>query len=418
MNHAGRKRMFGYIRIYIEGYSPERFLNTCAYHGITFWGLSPSEHGYEMNIALKDYRKLKPMAKKTHTRIRIKAKYGFPFFLARVKQRKIFFAGAVICIFLLKLYSMFIWDIHFEGNCMRTDEALAEFLKSTDVYPLMLKKNVDCQGIVKNIRKEYNDIVWVSASIDGTRLLIQIKENDDDSLSDNRTESGKEIPTDLIASSDGVITGIVTRSGIPQVHIGDSVKKGETLVLGRIDVTSDNGEVIGYRYQKSDADIFADTKLEYHDRISLNYQDKKYTGKEKCEFFVRIGQWKVKFGSVVNNDQNCEIYSEQNIIRIGENLILPIVWGKKNAKEYVNVDKTYQEDEIRRILSERFERFCDDLEEKDVQIIKNNVKIQLYENSAAAAGTVYMNERITQEKETEILTMERKETDESVGTDN
>ena len=33
-------------------------------------------------------------------------------------------------------------------------------------YPGMQKKNVDCQGIVKALRKEYNDIVWVSASLD------------------------------------------------------------------------------------------------------------------------------------------------------------------------------------------------------------------------------------------------------------
>lgn len=32
------------------------------------------------------------------------------------------------------------------------------------------KENVDCQGIVKALRKEYNDIVWVSASLDGSRL--------------------------------------------------------------------------------------------------------------------------------------------------------------------------------------------------------------------------------------------------------
>ncbi len=60
-----------------------------------------------------------------------------------------------------------------------TDEALTEFLKTKEVSPGMRKKKVDCPGIVKAIRKEYNDIVWVSASIDGSRLKIQIKENED-----------------------------------------------------------------------------------------------------------------------------------------------------------------------------------------------------------------------------------------------
>ena len=43
------------------------------------------------------------------------------------------------------------------------------------------------------------------------------------------------------------------------------------------------------------------------------------------------------------------------------------------------------------------------------------LKIHLYEKSAKAMGTLFLNERITQEADTEIITIERKETDESVG---
>lgn len=31
----------------------------------------------------------------------------------------------------------------------------------------------------KEIRTQYDDVVWVSASLDGSRLKIQIKENED-----------------------------------------------------------------------------------------------------------------------------------------------------------------------------------------------------------------------------------------------
>ena len=41
------------------------------------------------------------------------------------------------------------------------------------------KKEADCRKIVKEIRTQYDDVVWVSASLDGSRLKIQIKENED-----------------------------------------------------------------------------------------------------------------------------------------------------------------------------------------------------------------------------------------------
>ena len=46
-------------------------------------------------------------------------------------------------------------------------------------------------------------------------------------------------------------------------------------MLGRIDVTDDGGEVTGYQYCHSDADIYADTKLPYQDSIPLSYEKKE-----------------------------------------------------------------------------------------------------------------------------------------------
>ena len=71
------------------------------------------------------------------------------------------------------------WDIHFEGNEKWTDETLLSFLKEEAITPGMPKGNVDCAAIVQKIRQEYGEIVWVSASIEGSRLVIQIKENED-----------------------------------------------------------------------------------------------------------------------------------------------------------------------------------------------------------------------------------------------
>ena len=114
---------------------------------------------------------------------------------------------------------------------------LNNILKEEGIYPGMQKKNVDCQGIVKALRKEYNDIVWVSASLDGSRLKIQIKENEDafpiiSSTQPDKSNKTDPLPADLVASTDGIITKLITRTGIPQVHIGDSVTKGTYLYLG------------------------------------------------------------------------------------------------------------------------------------------------------------------------------------------
>ena len=406
----------GYVKIRVEGYSPERFLNLCCFHHIFIWGLVPAGNAYEMYMSLSGFRKIRPFTRKTHTKAVILKRCGFPFFLKRYEKRKLFFISLLLCAALLKVYSLFIWDIHFEGNQKWPDETLSEFLDSKGVAPFMLKSSVSCADIVKDIRKEYNDIVWVSASIDGSRLKVQIKENED-TFKEETDVSQEEHPTDLVAETDGVITEIVTRSGVPQVHVGDTVKAGDILVSGRIEVKNDSGEVVGYQYQKSDADVFADTQIEYSDSMQLTWQDKVYDGRKRYKWYVRLVDWTISAGTVKSSFEHSELASSETQLKIGENFYLPVSFGFERAKSYDFQEKEYTQDEIREKLSLDFRRFCDELEEKGIQIRENSVKIHIGADSASASGSVYLNQRITREADTEILTIERKEQDESVGTD-
>jgi len=71
----------GYLRIRISGQAVERFINTCSYKGIKLWELSYQQSYYEMNITIKDFKKLKPVIRKTRTKVFIVKRTGFPFFL-------------------------------------------------------------------------------------------------------------------------------------------------------------------------------------------------------------------------------------------------------------------------------------------------------------------------------------------------
>lgn len=412
--------MHGYVKIRVEGYSPERFLNLCSYHQIYIWGLTPCGNAYEMYMSLKGFRKLRPIVRKTHTRIVLILRVGLPFFIHKYRKRKLFFLSLLLCLGLLYLYSSFIWDIHFEGNEKWTNETLLEFLETKEVSPHMLKSKVDCAQIVKDIRKEYDDIVWVSASIDGSRLRIQIKENEDTFREEEDTGGEQEEtkqPTDLIAAKDGVITSIITRSGVPQVHVGDTVSKGDVLVSGRVEVVSDSLEVIGYQYQKSDADIFADTQMHYEDTISTKYKKKYYEKSQKNLYYVKIGSWLLSGGTLKNNYKEWELHTSEHQLKLGESFYLPISYGRKVVKSYNSKEKTHTKEELQKELSENFEQFSKKLQEKGIQIKENSVKIHIDQNAATAVGELFLNESITEEANTEIIEIERNEQDESVRTD-
>ena len=78
------------------------------------------------------------------------------------------------------------------------------------------------------MREDFDEITWVAAAVKGNHLYISIKEND----SFEGGIKSTEIPENIIASDDGTIESIITRSGTPLVKKGDNVEKGQVLVSG------------------------------------------------------------------------------------------------------------------------------------------------------------------------------------------
>lgn len=391
----------GYLRISIIGYSPERFLNLCSHHHIYIWGLKPSGNRYEMYMSVAGFRKLKPIIKKTKTKVVILKRYGLPFFLHKYRKRKVFFAGAVGSVFAIYLMSCIIWNIHIEGNFTRTDETILEYLETQGVIHGMRKSKLDCAKIVRDIRKEFHDIIWVSASIEGTRLLIQVKENTD--TMKEQEVNKEDLGTDLIASQDGKVVKIVTRSGMPKVKEGDRVKKGDVLVSGRIEILNDAKEVTEYQYQSADADVYIQSSFPYEDHISHIYEKKDYTDRKRTCFFVRMGGYILETGLLSKAYKNADIFMVENRCKLGEHFYLPISYGVKTCKEYEWKKEKRSKEEIQFILTKEFQRFCKDLEKKGVEIVGKDVKIYNENQSASAKGKITLIQKAEERRNTELI---------------
>lgn len=102
----------GYIRISIEGYYIERFINICRNNKIAIWNLKRDKNiKLYMNIGIKDLKKIIKIAKQTKCKVKIERKRGLPFLFHKYKKRKIFFVSLSTIIILLTIASNFIWNI-------------------------------------------------------------------------------------------------------------------------------------------------------------------------------------------------------------------------------------------------------------------------------------------------------------------
>lgn len=374
----------GYVKILICGGSYERFLNLCANHRILLWNLFPAEKGYEANLSVKDFYRLKPLARKCRTRIRIKGKYGLPFFLNRHRKRKVFALGICCCGVFIYLLSCFIWNIQIEGNQSVSRQVILEYLSENDIGYGTYKGGIDCKELAARLRSRFFDFAWVSVKIKGTGLLINVQEATDVRLVDGREYED----SDLVSDVNGQIVSMITRSGAPQVLEGDNISVGELLVLGQLEITDDSGEIIDYQYCAADADIYVRTQIPYHDEFSMEYEYPAYTGKKHYGGCIELFGTFFGIPADFHSFEEFDILKKEQRLHILQDFYLPVSFSAIIAREYQTELRTYTKEEAICIADAKLQKFLSQKEEKGVQIFEKNVKIDVSATSCCADGTI------------------------------
>ncbi len=220
----------GYVNISVEGYFIERFINMCISKGILLWNMRRQKSTYlQTNISIKDFKKVKNIARKTKCRVAINSKKGLPFILNRYKKRKIFVIALLIIILSIFTTSRFIWNIEILGNEKIETKEILEELNEKGIVIGVLKSKIDTDEIIRQIRLKRNDIAWMSIDLNGTNAIVKIVEN-----TEKPEIIDKNDYCNIVANKAGVITKINARSGTPLVKIGDVVTEG-TILVARLD---------------------------------------------------------------------------------------------------------------------------------------------------------------------------------------
>ena len=400
----------GYVLVYIKGYSIERFINVCRSKEIHVWEVKSVEGGYTFYMKLRDYKELRPIARKTRLLPLIRSKCGFPFYLQQYGKRKGLFLGLFMFLAILYTLSLFIWDIGIEGGYKYTRETLLKFLNQTDVYTGMMKKNVDCTRIEEKIRLKYKDISWVSAEVKGTRLIIKITETN---MPTTKRETRE--PSHMVATKDGIVTSMITRYGVPQVKIGDVVKKGDILISGIVQVKGDFDAYINTKTVVADADITCKTYYEYSDTFSRNYMKKNYTGKKKKGLILNLFNKKISLHKPRISYKNYDIITDEAVLKLSWDFYLPFRALNLEYLEYDSVEQTYTEEEAEQIAMQHLKEYLDVLDEHNVKLIDNQVKIVVDDNKCTAMGKIIVEESCWEYKQIEENEWRNSETDELDG---
>ena len=365
------KSIKGMVTIKATGEEMERFFNLCINKNIVIREIIASDNATCFTISAKDYLTLKPVLQKTHTRTVLLRKSGLPFFCVKLKKRWMFIIAIFFCTFILINVLSRIWRIELTGNESISFEQFYGFLNTNNIKYGTYSKNIDYKQLEASIREYFPQVTWASVTLEGTGLCIVVKED----LSSYKNEKQTFENSHLIATREGVIVNMVVRQGVSTVKIGDTIAPGDILVQGNIPIYNDDLTIKNELLINADADIWVRYNESIHLTLNEKYINKKYTQESKKNYYIQLGNFRIWNPFHNTSYKNSHSTTAIKQFKLIDKYYLPLYFGIKNTKEYIEEDAKYTLDEAKNILNEELEEILATLSQKGVQIIEKNVNI-------------------------------------------
>ena len=413
------------VRCLVTGEETLRFVNLCRNNGIELRHLVRRENAIQMEIDAENFKKLRPLVRKTHVKIHILNRHGPAFFFYRHKRRWWFLLGMTVFAGMIYMLSLFVWQIDIDGNRKYTDALILQALAQMDVKTGCRKSEIDLPEIEEELRIMYNEITWVSASITGTKLQIELREGDlkisgssgggktgnvkrvENRENNSKTQNGEsetDLPANLVADEDAIITNLVVRRGTVAVRYGDEVKKGDVLIEGKVYIYNEDETLKKVDYLTAEGDVFGKYQELYEKHYQRKHEVRSYTGKNYRELGVAIvGKsfclpvWENILKKQLEENTLSEVWSWKKQFRLTPTFYLPFALEYTEYVPYENVVEEYTDEVIKKMAEEELQKYLNELEKKGVQIISNSVTISLDADGGHVKGTLILDGPIGKE---------------------
>lgn len=384
--------LFGYVRIEIEGYYVERFINICTNQNILIWNLK-REKGVKLylNIGIQDFKNLSQIARKTNCKVKILKKKGIPFLLNRYKKRKIFALFLVIVICAICVSSKYVWNVEIRVEDNLPLENIEQDIEEAGITKGILKSNIQTEQIINELRLKRDDIAWMGIDIEGTNVIVSIvKADESPAILDNSDYCN------IIASKSGIITKITAQNGTALVQVGDTVQQGDILIAGYME-----GKYTDTRYVHSLGEVEAKVWYEKTKEVKLKKNIYTETGETENKYQINFNDYAIKLYKKLSNFEFYETTSEEKNLKIFKDFYLPISITKITNKEMNQENKTYTLEEATKVgIEELSQQIEEQIQEKE-NIVGKNVKTVEGENSVVVTVTYEVIEKIGENQKIE-----------------
>lgn len=256
MRTGGGYRLRAYTR------NANSLLRECTRKRIGIENLKRYKEYIEFNIKSSDYETINAILNAFSIDFQRVSYYGGARTIDLIKRRAFMIVGLIIGLMMVFIASQFVYKVEINGN-NRYNGVIERVLIDSGISGVMYKGKLDTDALELKIVECIPEVTNATVYIDGAVLKVNTVTNETPSVpvgADAR----------VLSAYQAIITRIYVSSGTANVSVGDSVKKGDTLIEGHINTNKEDYQEPSdgnYVPVEAKGEVFG--KVYYHKRVVL-----------------------------------------------------------------------------------------------------------------------------------------------------
>ena len=384
-----------------------RFMNIAVKTGLRPIRLQKDGKDVLFTLYEKDYKKLHKIKQRTHARVKLAEKSGFPFRFRRMLRRPGLLLGTALCVALMLFLSGFYWEMTISGEDIPYAESeILAAAKRVGMY-IGAPRSTDTALASVALLEELPELSWASFNTEGCTVQLELR------TSVTKAEGAEHDGTgDIVASRAGLIHSITAQNGTVLVKVGSACAAGQVLVSGITQVGDPyDPEYNPVRcfYTRARAEILAETQRTFTASCPLSTETVRETdlGTQRALYILGV---RVPL-SLSGAPKGQTVYTRTPFVLQGHTLPLWVETVRVYEEETVPV--TFTEEEAQRRALENLHQLQKLALGEDGRVLTENITYQTKNGAVYVTSRCVCLENIAQEAP--ITLPEEPENSENIG---
>lgn len=368
-----------------------RFMNIAVKTGLRPIRLQKDGKDVLFTLYAKDYKKLHKIKQRTHARVKLVEKSGFPFRFRRMLRRPGLLLGTALGVALMLFLSGFYWEMTISGEDIPYAESeILAAAKRVGVY-IGAPRSTDTALASVALLEELPELSWASFNTEGCTVQLELR------TSVTKAEGAEHDGTgDIVASRAGLIHSITAQNGTVLVKVGSACAAGKVLVSGITQVGDPyDPEYNPVRcfYTRARAEILAETQRTFTASCPLSTETVRETdlGTQRALYILGV---RVPL-SLSGAPKGQTAYTRTPFVLQGHTLPLWVETVRVYEEETVPV--TFTEEEAQRRALENLHQLQKLALGEDGRVLTENITYQTKDGAVYVTSRCVCLENIAQE---------------------